>query len=125
MIVSFLADSNVIIYAISGRDDAAIDFIAETFPSVSVVSKIEVLGYPNLDATQYNDFINFFDTIQVVPINNLVVNKTIEIRRTRKIKLADALIAATAIVHNLTLVTANVEDFKNIQGLSILNIFLS
>jgi len=109
--VSFLADSNIIIYAISGKHDAAIDFISETFPSVSVISKMEVLGYSNLDRVQYDQFINFFDIVEILTLTNQIVNKTIEIRRYRKIKLADAIIAATALVNNLTLVTANVEDF--------------
>lgn len=84
---------------------------------------MEVLGYQNLDRAQYNEFLNFFEIVNVIPLTNPIVNKTIEIKRYRKIKLADAIIAATALVNNLTLVTANVEDFKNIPGLSVLNIF--
>ncbi|MBV6511982.1 MAG: hypothetical protein FMNOHCHN_01470 [Ignavibacteriaceae bacterium] len=121
--MSFLADSNIIIYAITGKHNAAIEFISETFPSVSVITKMEVLGYHNLDRTQFDEFLNFFEIINVIPLTNPIVNKTIEIRKYRKIKLADAIIAATAIVSNLTLVTANLEDFKNIPGLSVLNIF--
>ena len=37
--------------------------------------------------------------------------------------LGDALVAGTALVHSLTLVTRNVEDFQWIQGLSLLNPF--
>lgn len=121
--MSFLADSNIIIYAITGKHNAAIEFISETFPSVSVITKMEVLGYHNLDRTQFDEFLNFFEIINVIPLTNPIVNKTIEIRKYRKIKLANAIIAATAIVSNLTLVTANLEDFKNIPGLSVLNIF--
>lgn len=84
---------------------------------------MEVLGYQNLDRTQYDEFLNFFEIVDVIPLTNQIVNKTIEIRRVRKIKLADAIIAATAIVGDLTLVTANVEDFKNVPGLTVLNIF--
>ncbi|MCK6614935.1 MAG: type II toxin-antitoxin system VapC family toxin [Ignavibacteriaceae bacterium] len=121
--MSFLADSNIIIYAITGKHNAAIEFISETFPSVSVITKMEVLGYHNLDRTQFDEFLNFFEIINVIPLTNPIVNKTIKIRKYRKIKLADAIIPATAIVSNLTPVTANLEDFKNIPGLSVLNIF--
>lgn len=123
--MSFLADSNIVIYAITGKNDAAIDFISETFPSVSVITKMEVLGYQNLGRAQYNEFLNFFEIVNVIPLTNPIVSKTIEIRRIRKIKLADAIIAATALVNNLTLVTANVEDSKNIPGLPVLNVFAS
>jgi predicted nucleic acid-binding protein len=39
--------------------------------------------------------------------------------------LGDALVAGTALVHELTLVTRNVDDFQWIQGLSLLNPFRS
>jgi predicted nucleic acid-binding protein len=37
--------------------------------------------------------------------------------------LGDAIIAATALVHGLTLVTRNVDDFKHIAGLELENPF--
>lgn len=48
-------------------------------------------------------------------------NQTILIRRQYKIKLPDAIIAATALVHNLILVTRNTSDFKNIPELQLIN----
>jgi predicted nucleic acid-binding protein len=41
--------------------------------------------------------------------------------KTHKIKLGDAIIAATAIVYSLTLVTRNVDDFNNIKNLVVKN----
>jgi len=52
---------------------------------------------------------------------NEIVNKTIELRRKHKKKLPDIIIASTAIVHNLTLATRNIADFKNIENLLIWN----
>ena len=49
-----------------------------------------------------------------------IVEKTIEVRRTYKIKLPDALIAATSIINNLALVTSNIKDFKTISDLVVL-----
>ena len=59
--------------------------------------------------------IRFEDQIQNV------VDKTIEICKQHKIKLPDAIIAATALVNNFTLVTRNIDDFKNIAGLKTIN----
>jgi len=39
--------------------------------------------------------------------------------------LADAIIAATALVHDLSLVTRNKEDFKDVPGLRVVNPFAS
>lgn len=45
------------------------------------------------------------------------------LRQTRRMKLGDALIAATALLYDLPLVTRNVDDFKHIAGLQIINPF--
>ena len=47
--------------------------------------------------------------------------KTADIRKTHKIKLPDAIIAATALVHDLTLLTRNVNDFNKIKELNLIN----
>ena len=47
----------------------------------------------------------------------------VALRQQRKMSLGDALIAGTALLHGLTLVTRNAEDFHWIQGLSLLNPF--
>jgi len=47
----------------------------------------------------------------------------IDIKRTYKIKLSDAVIAATALSNNLILVTRNTDDFKGVIDLEIYNPF--
>jgi predicted nucleic acid-binding protein len=60
---------------------------------------------------------------EILPLADDVVDKTIEIRRNQKIKLPDAVIAATAMIHNYTLISRNDEDFRHISGLKYLNPF--
>jgi predicted nucleic acid-binding protein len=58
----------------------------------------------------------------VIKIDGKIIDKTIQIRKVRKILLPDAIIAATAIIHSLTLVTNNnTKDFVNIKSLKVLN----
>ncbi len=57
----------------------------------------------------------------VLPLNEVVINQTIALIQTKKIALGDALIAATALVYNLTLISHNISDFKNIYGLKVIN----
>ena len=52
-----------------------------------------------------------------------IASKTIELKRVTNINLADAVIAATAMVHNLKLATRNIDDFKTIKGLEVENLF--
>lgn len=64
------------------------------------------------------DFINL---ACVLELDRNVVDKTIELRKIHKIKLPDAIIAASALVFDLTLITSNASDFKNIRKLKMLN----
>ncbi|WP_366078947.1 type II toxin-antitoxin system VapC family toxin [Thermococcus sp.] len=59
----------------------------------------------------------------VIPLTDEIADVAIELRRKVSIKLPDAVIAATALLHNLTLVTRNVKDFEKVKGLRIYNPF--
>ncbi len=54
-------------------------------------------------------------------LTNNVIEASIEIRKKHKTKLSDAIIAATAMVHELKLITRNISDFKNIDGLKVID----
>jgi len=64
------------------------------------------------------DFIALADVIE---INKSIINQTISLRKTHRIKLPDSIIASTAIVHNLTLISHNTRDFTNIKGLALID----
>lgn len=60
----------------------------------------------------------------VVPLSDLIVHKTIDTRGQNKIKLADAIIYATASVENQPLLTNNIADFKKLgEGVTLINPF--
>lgn len=64
----------------------------------------------------------FLTGAELFYVDDLVINKTISLRKKhKKLKLGDAIIAATAKVHNFTLLTRNIKDFQNIEGLLCLN----
>ena len=58
----------------------------------------------------------------VLDLTGSVVDVCIELRKKYKTKLPDAIIAATAIVYDLILITRNTPDFKIIQGLKVINL---
>ncbi|MFN3489931.1 MAG: type II toxin-antitoxin system VapC family toxin [Emticicia sp.] len=90
--------------------------INESF-NVSVINRIEVLGHES--ATQdLTDFMNLANTYQLTEI---IEKQTISLRKQKKIKLPDAIIAATALVHNFIIISRNVKDFTNIEGLNYVN----
>jgi predicted nucleic acid-binding protein len=63
----------------------------------------------------------FINDALVIELERPIKLKTAEIRKFSRMKLPDAIIAATALVYGLTLVTRNVADFKNIDGLKLVN----
>ena len=122
--MNMLVDSNVIIDYVSNRIPEKIakdlDIYFNRNFSVSIISKMEVLGFNTLDyeLEQLESFIKFSS---IIYIDEDVANKTIEIRRIKRIKLPDAIIAATALVKNCILLSHNTTDFKKIEGLQVLD----
>jgi toxin FitB len=90
-------------------------FQAVYAPAVSVVSYVEVLGYHQLDDEERQYLEAFFRLARVLPLSPAVVDQAVALRQPRTMSLGDALVAGTALVHRLTLVTRNVEDFHWIQ----------
>lgn len=120
----YLIDSNAIIDYLSEKIPTAglkfMDAVIDLGPNVSVITKIEILGFPTqIEEEQLlKDFIN---EALIIPLSEPVVEQTILLRKSYKIKLPDAIIAATALVHELDLVTRNREDFSKISNLTVLN----
>ena len=117
----YLIDSNVIIdYTSSKLPQQGSDFAEDLFNKDFL---IEVLGFKDapVKSKAMEDFLN---TAQVLYLDKFVEDQTIALRKTdKKLKLGDAIIAATAIVNNLVSVTNNINDFKNISALELLNLY--
>ncbi|XWN35316.1 MAG: hypothetical protein ROO73_00790 [Roseivirga sp.] len=54
-------------------------------------------------------------------LETTIKHQTAALRRQYNIKLPDAIIAATSLAYDLTLITRNVADFKNITSLRLVN----
>jgi predicted nucleic acid-binding protein len=118
----FLIDTNVIIEVMGNSMPASAMKIVAGMPLViSAVTYMETLGWHQVTQSQLQIIQNFMSAATILPINQPVVEKTVFIRQQKKIGLGDAIIAATALVHNLTVVTRNVSDFKGIKNLKVLN----
>ena len=118
-----LIDSNIIIYAAQPANATLREFIAQHAPAVSAVSYVEVLGCHRLTEQERQHFEVFFAVAPVLPLSQDVLEQAVKLRQLRKMTLGDALVAATALAHGLTLVTRNLDDFKWIAGLALFNPF--
>jgi predicted nucleic acid-binding protein len=118
----YLIDTNVIIDNFGNKLPAKASAFVNSFdPVLSAVTKVEVLGWLNATKEQLKPLYAFMETASVLSIDEVVIEKTIAIRQTKKIGLGDAIIAATALEHEMTLVTHNIADFKNNQGLKLID----
>ena len=88
---------------------------------VSVISKVEVLGYHKFSPENRNKLETIFRSLPILPLSDEIIDKAILLRQRRKMSLGDALIAATALIHNIKVVTANVKDFIWINDLDVFN----
>jgi predicted nucleic acid-binding protein len=118
-----LLDSNIIIYAAQTENEFLREFIAENSPYVSALSYLEVLGYHKLTAQDKIYFKEFFNASQILPISQAVIDQAVKLKQIRKMSLGDAIIAGTAKVYDLTVVTRNIDDFRWIIELKLLNPF--
>jgi toxin FitB len=114
-----LLDSNVIIYITQKRDIGNI--LDDKVLFVSVITKLEVLGFHKILPEDKKSLEFFFETTKVLAITDTIIDLAIQLRQTRKISLGDSIIASTAIVNKLPLVTANTTDFKWIPELQLIN----
>lgn len=123
----FLIDTNILVYFSEGiLPSSGLPFVGKVFKesfNISVISVIEFLGWHGFSDEQYEEASDFISGANVLNIEEDVVTIAINIRRQRKIKLPDAIIAATCLGDDYTLLTRNVADFEKIDGLSILNPF--
>ena len=116
----------------------AIEYIGETLPEkalylldsifdshfhISVINKIELLGFANITKEEELKFRELINAAEIIELNEDIVTSTIDIRKNYKTKLPDAIIAASALANNLTLITRNTKDFNKIEDLIILNPF--
>lgn len=120
----YLIDSNVVIAYLDNKlpqqGMQIVTTAIDNTPIISVITKIEVLRF-NAPIQIYKVLEDFINESNVLDLNEMVVEKTIDICKLHRIKLPDAIIAATTIVSGLVLMTRNIGDFKKIDGLELLN----
>ncbi|TVQ06677.1 MAG: type II toxin-antitoxin system VapC family toxin [Bacteroidetes bacterium] len=121
----YLIDTNVAIEyigeALPAKAIAMLDGIIDEQFYISVINKIELLGFAGITEYEELKFQEFIHAGDVLDLDEDIANKTIEFRKKYKTKLPDAIIAATALVNGLAIITRNTKDFDKIEGLEIIN----
>lgn len=124
--IKYLWDTNTVIYYLQQQfplqSEKLIDeLLKDSGPAISVITEIELLCWKTPVENDLKVLNNFIEEAFVIELDRDIKLKTAEIRKVHKVKLPDAVIAATALVYDAALVTRNVTDFKNIDGLKLIN----
>jgi predicted nucleic acid-binding protein len=118
----YLIDSNPIIDFYNGKLPVeGKNLLSSISPEISIVTNIELFATKDISEEEYLLLKKFVAIAVVHPVNTALVQSTIEIRQNYKIKLPDAIIAATALTFGLTLISRNGKDFENIAGLKLID----
>ena len=117
----YLLDTNTIIDYLGGKfySNAKnnLDKIIDEEINISVINKIELLSFSKVE----QNLLDFVNESNVYKLDEDIVGQTIKIRKEHRIKLPDAIIAATALLFNFTLITNNTKDFKKLEHLNLIN----
>lgn len=121
----YILDTNTVIdyYGDKLPQDSALamDKLVNDEMNISIIVRIEALGF-NGKESEMQELKDFLSLAKIYYVDDLIADKTIDLRKTyRKLKLGDAIIAATALANNLILISRNTKDFEDISGLTCIN----
>ena len=122
----YLIDTNILIYHTKGSQAVSSfmsDLVAQRAFNISILTKIEFLGWEKHTPEGFQKCEQLVKLANIYPVDEDIAEQAIGLRRRVKIKLADAVIAATALANNLKLATRNMEDYKAVKQLEIFNPF--
>ncbi len=114
--IDYLADTNALIYLLNGNSCMA-PYLMKNL-SYSVISEMELLSYSGITKQEESSIKSLLNDCSELSLTDEIKEKTIELRKKYRIKLPDAIVAASAIVNNLPLITAD-KGFRQILELSL------
>ena len=113
-----LLDTNIVLYLLSG-DETIADILNESIIFISFITELELLGYNDLSAEEFIKIEGLLTDATVIDINSDIKKIVIKLRKFNKIKLPDAIIAATSHFLNIPLLTSD-KEFSKLADMNIL-----
>ncbi|NOQ36064.1 MAG: PIN domain-containing protein [Methylococcaceae bacterium] len=103
--MNYTLDTNTIIYLLDGKLDEA---LPDGSFYTSIISELELLSFAALTESKRHEIQRFLKVTQQINLTEAVCKKTIQLRCQHKLKLPDAIIAATAIVQESVLLSNDI-----------------
>jgi predicted nucleic acid-binding protein len=118
----YLMDTNAVIdYLDNKLPDNIANLIDRINIQISVITRMELLSWHKATGKQIKVLQEFINGSNVISLEEIIILKTIELRKQYKIKLPDAIIAAMALASQMDLISHNVSDFIKIPGLKVID----
>ena len=114
--IDFIADTTALLYVFK-KNPCMLPYLKRPI-GISVITEMELLSFRNISADEETFFRKMAEKCLIIPLNSEVKEKAILVRRTYGTKLPDAIVAATALVAGVPLITAD-KGFKKIEELSL------
>lgn len=115
---NLFVDTNILLYYLKGNEDV-VELISEKSLSISFITELEILSFPKLTSESESQIRNLLKSCSLIELNTKIKEITIELRKKYKMKLPDAIIAASAYYNNVPLITAD-KDFQKLEELNII-----
>jgi len=119
-----LCDTNIIVELYKGNSETinALQSLGVRQIAISAVTQAE-LFYGAINKTELIQIQKQLNLFHILPIDQDISEQFIQLMAqyslSHKLAIPDALIAATALVHNLHLYTLNTKDFRFVEGLTL------
>jgi toxin FitB len=118
-------DTNIVIYGCLPDGGRLLPWTGHAQAAVASVTRVEALGFTGISPAEDAAIRRFLNKCLCYPLDEEVIESAVRLRQQKRMKLGDAIIAATAMEYGVPLVTRNVDDFKHIPGLQLINPFAS
>ena len=115
--IDFLADTNFLIF--TSQKNPIVESFLDFNIAISFISEMELLGVFSISKIQKSSMQNIINECFVIEMSLNIKQKSILLKQKYKLKLPDAIIAATAIEYNVPFISADA-DFKNIKELNLI-----
>jgi len=112
-----LVDTNIILYLLNGSETLA-NFLQGKNIYFSFITELELIDFKE-NKSEELQISELLDDCSIIQLNEKIKAKYKYVRKKYRLKLADAIIAATALAHNLPLITADT-GFKVVEEIDLI-----
>lgn len=117
MKIDFIADTNFLIYVHEGNEVIE-PFLKYNF-GISFITEVELLSFDGLTKHDEEILKQLLNDCFLIDWNQKVKERTIELKRKYNLKIPDSIIAASSLIYEIPLVTAD-KGFLKITELDLI-----